>query len=340
MEDDYMDYISFRDGKENTILKSSIVVQEIFTLDTSEKKHSANLNVQKGIVRLPLVDPSATEFNSSIIAYDTSTKKWTPMFNKSTCTLYMAYRHQRDGHSSVWIGELSLTHQKIMNAKQILVDPHIHYEDPRLFTFQNELYVSYSFFGSETEKDWDVITKTIRIGMTRIRKAADGFECGPTYVPPFGNNAKPIGVEKNWGFFEKGKELHCLYSISPFVIFKYDMAANTCRLVRTSKTKANLSLRGGTPPLYINKQFVAFIHCSDYLSYRFDMTFDSNQFTLKSIGDFPALSAIQILKKGTQYMNQNGILFPCGAVYDTVNKQYIVAMGYDDKENMIAYVKA
>ena len=337
--DRYADYISFRDGKQYTILKSNIIINESFTVLPEDINRHRDISIDTTVRFLPLVDPSADEFNSSIIAYDTVANEWTYRYMKDTCHLYIVYRHQPiGGRSSVWIGRLHLDNTTIMDAKVLLTDPFIHYEDPHLFIYQNNLYVSYSRWGSATISSYNDPLSIIQLGFTHVKYTNPGFELGKEYIPPFGNNYTPGKAEKNWGFFEKNRQLFCLYNISPFTIFKYDMETNFCRLVRTLKTQTSISLRGGTPPIYVNGAFVSFIHCSDYLVYSLQMKFDQTIGKLTHISEFSILAAFNTFYQDTNCVTRNGILFPCGAVYDTDNKKYIVSMGYNDKRNVICYI--
>lgn len=338
--DDYIDYISFKDGKQYTILNSSVSIHETFELDPSENKTSTDIVVQPNTHILPLVDSSADEFNSSMLAYNTKTNTWSYTFT-SDCTLFIVYRRQLPkGISSLWIGELDLLNNRILNAQPLLTSPFTHYEDPRMFVFRGELYVSYSRWGNEEIQDYNDPRSIIQIAFTHVKRLSTTFELGKTYVPPYGKNMEPGKMEKNWGFFEYQKELHCLYGVNPLTIFKYDMESNTCRFVRTEKMSSTICIRGGTPPIFINGSFVSFIHCSDYLVYMVKLGVTDKVFKIKEISDFPILSSISKILKGKESMNQNGILFPCGAVYDSNKKQYIISMGYKDKVNVISYVKA
>ena len=338
--DDYIEYISFKNNTQYTILKSSVSIHETFELDPSENKISTDIVVQPNTHILPLVDSSADEFNSSILAYNHKTNTWSYTFTND-CTLFMVYRHQPPkGISSLWIGALDLSNNQILNAQPLLLSPFTHYEDPRMFVFRGELYVSYSRWGNEEIDDFNDPRSIIQIAFTHVKRLATTFELGKTYVPPYGKNMEPGKIEKNWGFFEYQKELHCLYGVNPLTIFKYDMALNTCRIVRTEKQSSTICIRGGTPPIYVNGSFVCFIHCSDYLVYMVKLGASDKVFKIKEISDFPILSSISKLRKGKEQMNQNGILFPCGSVFDPNKKHYIVSMGYKDKVNVISYIKA
>jgi len=336
---EYADYISFKDGKQYTILNSSVSINEAFEMNLNENKSSKELYVQPSTQILPLVDSSADEFNSSILAYNNRKNIWTYKFS-SDCTLYIVYRHQPPkGISSIWIGELDLSNNLIRNAEPLLISSFTNYEDPRMFAFRGELYISYSQWGTEEINDYNDPRSIIQIAFTHIIKREISFELGKTYIPPYGNNFIVGKTEKNWGFFESKGELYCLYSISPFTIFKYDIVSNSCKFVRCVKTIANLSLRGGTPPIYIKNRLISFIHCNDYLVYMLEISCDKNVFKISHISEFSTISSLNTLLKDNEQIVKNGILFPCGLVYDTIKKHYIVSMGYNDKVTAISYIK-
>ena len=144
MDDDYITYESFRDKEENTVLRRNVVLCDEYLLPdkvtsitnayhTGVQYRSANLSV------LPLFDASAEEFNASVLSYNTNTGTWS---NKYECDnpeyrVFYTYRKRINDHSTLWIVERSSTEPQC-----IFTDPHIHYEDPRMFAFKGQLYIS------------------------------------------------------------------------------------------------------------------------------------------------------------------------------------------------------
>jgi predicted GH43/DUF377 family glycosyl hydrolase len=342
MEDQYITYVSFKDKQDNTVLRRNVVLCDEYELPekgtsltdayhTGVQYRSANLSV------LPLFDASAEEFNASVLSYNTITGTWT---NEYECDnpeyrVFYTYRKRINDHSTLWIVERSSTEPLC-----IFTDPHIHYEDPRMFPFKGQLYISYSFWGSKSITKWTDPSCSISIGFTEFTLKNNGqFEKGQTYIPAFGDNTVPGKKEKNWTFFQYGSYLHCLYSVTPLVIFSYNLQTNECFPVPSIQQPLNLSLRGGTPPVCVGKKYVSFVHCSDYLIYKLVFEYIDGKFQTTFISKFPIALGITTIcdSSGSQY-NTNKILFPCGAIYDRDQGEYLITMGLDDKLNALYFL--
>jgi len=347
MDDDYITYESFRDKGENTVLRRNVVLCDEYLLPekvttitnayhTGVQYRSANLSV------LPLFDASAEEFNASVLSYNTNTGTWSNKYeyDNPEYRVFYTYRKRINDHSTLWIVERSSTERSSTEPQCIFTDPHIHYEDPRMFSFKGQLHISYSFWGSESITKWTDPSCSISIGFTEFTLKNDGqFEKGQTYVPAYGDNTVPGKKEKNWTFFEYGPSLLCLYSVAPLTIFSYNPPTNMCMPVPCVKQSINLSLRGGTPPICIGNKYVTFVHCSDYLVYKLIFEMTALGFQTTHISKFPIAIGITTIRDsmGRQY-NTNKILFPCGAIYDRDQEEYLISMGLNDKLNAIYFL--
>ena len=175
MDDDYITYESFRDKQENTVLRRNVVLCDEYALPekgtsltnayhTGVQYRSANLSV------LPLFDVSADEFNPSILSYNTTTNTWS---NEYECDIsenrvFFTYRKRINMHSTLLIVERNSTERGSTEPQCIFTDPHIHYEDPRMFAFKGQLYISYSFWGSTSITKWEDPRCSISIGFTEF----------------------------------------------------------------------------------------------------------------------------------------------------------------------------
>ena len=84
---------------------------------------------------------------------------------------------------------------------------------------------------------------------------------------------------------------------------------------------------------------MSFVHCSDYLIYKLVFEHIDGKFQTTHISKFPiALGITTVLdSSGSQY-NTNKILFPCGAIYDRDQDEYLITMGLDDKLNALYFL--
>jgi predicted GH43/DUF377 family glycosyl hydrolase len=119
-------------------------------------------------------------------------------------------------------------------------------EDPRLFVFNNELFISYMGIGKEG----------YAVGMARINTETMQAEDSFYFRKPDLNIP-----EKNWTFFEHDSKLYSVYNTAPHTIFEINGKE------WTEVYKTNFAndwkygiLRGGTPPQRHGEYFISFFH--------------------------------------------------------------------------------
>lgn len=123
--------------------------------------------------------------------------------------ILMAYRwHPRNTPSTeLAIAELDERFNVKTNDRIQFVPAALSTEDPRLFIFRDELYISY------VETEWPKrLSGVVKYGLL--------VEGSPWHVvdikqPPFGHNDGGAKPEKNWVFFQHGQDLLCLYESHP-----------------------------------------------------------------------------------------------------------------------------
>ena len=81
------------------------------------------------------------------------------------------------------------------------------------------------------------------------------------------------------------------------------------------------------------------MHCSDYLVYKLIFELIGPRFQITYISKFPIAVGITTVRdsNGSQY-NTNKILFPCGAIYDRDQDEYLISMGLNDKLNALYFL--
>lgn len=214
----------------------------------------------------------------------------------------------------------------------------------------------------KTEKNMKIMQKCVPI---YIDKNLQKLFVNKTeeLIPPYGNNLTSVqgGKEKNWIFFEMNNKLYILYNILPFTLVEYDINKNQCKLINqlTSIISAGITLRSSTPILFDKKLGVykLYLHCTDYNIYECTFKFNTgntrntgNTGNTGSRGDFndlvidippePVMSSIYQISAESGGLNDtiyppekkycNGVLFPCGLLYDISTGQDIISLGIND----------
>lgn len=117
-----------------------------------------------------------------------------------------------------------------------------HCEDPRLFIYDNELYLSY----------------TDGYQMAQAKINPDTLEAQNSF---YIEKPSVSRTEKNWIFFEADGKLYCIYNTAPHIIFEMD-GKNWTEVVRTNYVNSWRwgEIRGGTPPQRYGDYFLSFFH--------------------------------------------------------------------------------
>lgn len=332
--DKYIEYVS-ENRNQYLIPKKSIV--NIIKYIPIEMKHDE-------LYILP--EPENTDykhFNSSIIVYDKIKQGWSMTFNSKypdNYRYFICYRYQDKNESKcseLWIYELeNLISYKIINNYCLLksdTDKLEYYEDPRFFIYNNNIYLSYVYWMNNnniTYIDWKttdicIYQKNIILNFdeNNIKLYCDKKD---EKTPPFGNNLlTKNGKEKNWIYFEYNNELYILYSIIPFILLKYNIHDNTCSTVIHKTILSNIIIRNSTPIFFDHKlkKFIMYLHCTDYNI--FECIFDIINLKI-NINYEPVFSSVYIYNN----VVKNGILFPCGLIYDEYTDNDILSLGVND----------
>lgn len=202
-------------------------------------------------------------------------------------------------------------------------------EDPRLFTFRGQQWLSYTGFSKLASNKTNVC-----IG----RLTHDGaMDCHfPLHYP---DRAK---LEKNWVFFEHNDRLYASYLCSPHVVLEVDHF--NCRLAYTTQWKSHYTaghIRGGASPVLHNGEFYHFFHAVQSAAgnkvYSCGvLTFEAKPpFRVTRCSKRPLIAPVPA---DCEVGGPACAVFPGGAVID--KGRWHVAYGYLDKECRIASFKA
>lgn len=222
-------------------------------------------------------------------------------------------------------------------------------EDPRVFTYDNQLYISYNKVYL-CDKGF---VKSVKVFYTKLNK---------DLTPDPEELTFPIPTnlwEKNWLFFEYNNQLCMIYSIYPLRIYNssglvikdmdwlhpYDKAVqvdtitkrylnkNISDLKTFTKSSAlfykqgfTFDIRGGAPPVYLDTEgmYYLFAHSREMPGAKYDMivvVLDSN------LNIYGVTNPLKIADKR--------IIYPSGALYDKKTSTWYISCGIDDIEQSL-----
>ena len=221
-------------------------------------------------------------------------------------------------------------------------------EDPRLFTHNGSLHLSYTMWGTG-EPHAPVrfeATKSVfrhfpghlvwqRTGFSPLT-AAVTVGAVVDVMPRVGQNANTslhAPWEKNWGFFSRGEELFVVYSIAPFSVYRLNTDSPPQGVLVAHETWSlpglKNNLRGGTPPVLVDGLWYVFVHSASmmpppgaprHLFYSvFAITFFDSNFTVHRATPKPLLAK-----------RRPHVYFPCGAIYSMHAHKWLISVGADD----------
>lgn len=216
-------------------------------------------------------------------------------------------------------------------------------EDARLVTVGDRLYAVYS-----DNTDPKITRGGFRVFVIEIAFVDGQIELGePERLSEFEGKNSEIR-EKNWVPFESNGELHLAYSIDPHLIFQPRLdGSGYCDTLSVTNTTHGWKfgeLRGGTPGLLLNDEYLAFFHSSiraatahsegqERIHYFMGAyTFHRNApHQVTSISPHPIVG--EGFYSGPQfkgYWKTVRAVFPGGFVFD--DEHILVAFGKDDYE--------
>jgi len=218
-------------------------------------------------------------------------------------------------------------------------------QDPRLIVVNNKLYMPYS----DLKKNLDTKIKQRTMCLAEIKYDGVCFSIVHTDSLYDFYADKSRKFEKNWVPFDYQGILLLAYSISPHTVFYPVRGENRCVTISESLEYNSWEwgeLRGGTPALLIDQDYLSFFHSSTTLTtiqsgnqpmphyvmgaYLFDK---QPPFAIKKISPYPIVGKDFYNGKSYQTWKPLQVIFPCGYIYD---KKYIwVSYGRQDHEAWI-----
>lgn len=201
-------------------------------------------------------------------------------------------------------------------------------EDGRLIEVDHRLYLIYSDCNEEK-----ISKGGFRVYVSELIPTGNTFYAGQaTCIKQFPGETKERR-EKNWIPFDYQGNLLLAYSLSPLLVLSPDLdlgSAETFSLSREKLTWDLGEIRGGTPALMIDGQYLTFFHSSTELASVHSFGKKISHYFMGAL-TFSPLSPFSVEKISPEPIIANGfyegeyykpywkpmrIIFPCGFVYD------------------------
>ena len=196
-----------------------------------------------------------------------------------------------------------------------------HVEDPRLFEYQNELYLSY----------------------------CDGYQMAQAKIDPENLQAtesfyirKPDlnRTEKNWTFFEYDNTLFSVYDTQNQEIYEMKGRDWVRKYKNPFPEWAYGYARGGTPPILVDEEYISFFHSSILVRlkgrnvkqyYMGCYAFESKPpFKVTRMSKIPIIAGELVSNSIPRLNNGIFVVFPSGVIRN--EDSYDVSFGYNDLE--------
>lgn len=202
------------------------------------------------------------------------------------------------------------------------------WEDPRVI-----LAAGKTFMGVAT---WIPGCKPINVNQ-RIALLDAKDNVAEQWSPTFGKNGKNphwnSGNEKNWAWFDHGGRLHFVYTTKPHVVVATDGPSVVARYETDYPTHWKWGeLRGGTNPILIGDEYLAFFHSSvpwkTIPRYGERRRYFMGAYTFEAKPPFRVLRVSQKpMLTGSEYdptiPGSPAVVFPCGLAQEPSGSLYV-----------------
>jgi predicted GH43/DUF377 family glycosyl hydrolase len=209
--------------------------------------------------------------------------------------------------------------------------PLVKFEDARLFWHRDKLHVAYTE-GHYYQRPWRAVQQ--------LAVLREDWSVERVVTVGFGKNT--IGQEKNWQFFSKDGQLHFIYSLSPYVVVSLDDDYGVASVACDDRPRpAFASLRGGTPPVRLGDQYVAFPHShteEEGVSRRYSFsayTFSARTLELTGVtGPLVTASGRDLRLPNPMFPHWTPlVVFPCGALRTSAG--WLISAGVNDSFDVL-----
>ncbi|MBX7066654.1 MAG: hypothetical protein K1X28_05435 [Parachlamydiales bacterium] len=266
----------------------------------------------------------------------------------------MSFRFSPDRYSNGWlsyIGIVRLNEQfDPIGSPQILATraknskTQSQSEDARLFTYRGRIFLTYN---DNTEINYTTYSDRRDIFIAELKTANGQFNLGPP-IKLLYENKRHVLWQKNWVPFEYEGKLLMGYTVNPHEIIYVNLIHGTCYHCYESSAPIDWefgTLRGSTPPLLVDGEYLAFFHSgivtSSYASWGWDIWhyfMGAYTFSAKPPFALTRISSIPIITEDfyTQSAREKRVIFPGG--FFAAGDHIYVCYGKDDYEIWVATI--
>jgi len=249
-------------------------------------------------------------------------------------------------HSASFVGLAFLNKQFQVKKKSVQLleiqsysdDFSLYAEDARLLVFQDRIFLVFNDFPAPVPE------YKRQVFVAEIIQEKERWVLKKKALPLFLDNMNMGRIEKNWVPFFMGQSLYFIYREEPHTILTCDLSTGRCQKV--DERTVNLDwpygiIRGGTPALQIDDQFLTFYHSSLAPSNTYEhriyfmgaYTFENFfPFAIRSYSPLP-IGSTELYKDTSSANQPKKVMFPGGFVRE--GNTIHLAWGKDDKMVMI-----
>lgn len=175
--------------------------------------------------------------------------------NDDGCIIATIYRKEAGIAKNMYVGTTALPHLETANFSrelQIISPPKLRFEDFRLFEHEGELYASHTVCENINTSNVEASCGISKVNTTNIL-----FK-GKVQLP-----ITTSKVEKNWVFFSQLEYVYCVYSVSPYRLFRsLDMV--NWEEVKVEQPELKWIDKGfisnSTNPVLVGDEYLMFFH--------------------------------------------------------------------------------
>lgn len=301
-----------------------------------------------------LVDQPKLVIAQKQLIFEDFPDAYNPSFIKVEQGYLLSFRYSPDRYSNGWLSYIGIVlldenfepiiQPQILNTRTKNSKTQSQSEDARIFTYQGRIFLTYN---DNTEINYTSYSDRRDIFIAELTLSNNQFKLSPP-IKLFYENKQHVLWQKNWVPFEWDKKLLITYSINPHEILYVNLTNGVCYPCYDSSASIDWEfgpLRGSTPPILVDGEYLAFFHSGiitdSYASWGWEIwhyfmgayTFSKDPpFALTAISPHPIIAE----NFYTQSSHEKRVIFPGGMVAS--GPHLYVAYGKDDYEIWIATI--
>lgn len=299
-------------------------------------------------------EPKQVVIDKKQIFFEEFPDAFNPSMIKTEDGYLLSFRYSPDRYSNSWFNYIGIV--ELDDDFEPISDPQLlatrtknsrtqsQSEDARLFTYRGRIFLTYN---DNTEVNYTTYSDRRDIFVAELKFIDGEYSLGAP-IKLLYEDKRYILWQKNWVPFEYQGKLLMGYTVNPHEILYVNLINGSCYHCYESTAPINWEfgiLRGSTPPLLVDGEYLAFFHSgtitSSYASWGWDIWhYFMGAYTFSATPPFEItrISPVPIISEDfyTQSAREKRVIFP-GGFHVSGDKIY-VAYGKDDYEIWIATI--